>query len=151
MRISDWSSDVCSSDLTNADFKALVDAAHAKGMKVYMDILVNHTADVIEMAECKGYDCPYRSRADYPYARRAADGAPVNAGFAGDAPSSPDNFTRLTDPNFAYTGKVAPHEKDIKVPAWLNDPIYYHNRGNSTFAGESSTMGDFVGLDDLMT
>src|SRR3546814_5997672 len=37
------------------------------------------------------------------------------------------------------------------VPAWLNDPIYYHNRGNSTFTGESSTMGDFVGLDDLMT
>src|SRR3546814_13721197 len=47
--------------------------------------------------------------------------------------------------------KVAPQEKDIKVPAWLNDPIYYHNRGNSTFTGESSTMGDFVGLDDLMT
>src|SRR3546814_6942207 len=37
------------------------------------------------------------------------------------------------------------------VPAWLNDPIYYHNRGDSTFAGESSTMGDFVGLDDVMT
>jgi glycosidase len=136
---------------TNADFKALVDAAHARGMKVYMDILINHTADVIEMAECEGYDCPYRSRADAPYSRRAADGAPVNDGFAGDGVSSPENFARLTDPNFAYTVKVAPNEKDIKVPAWLNDPIYYHNRGNSTFSGESSTMGDFVGLDDLMT
>src|SRR3546814_6698110 len=47
---------------TNADFKALVDAAHAQGMKVYMDILINHTADAIAMAECTGYDCPYRSR-----------------------------------------------------------------------------------------
>ena len=35
---------------TNADFKALVDAAHARGMKFYMDIVVNHTADVIQSA-----------------------------------------------------------------------------------------------------
>src|SRR3546814_10520308 len=102
MRISDWSSDVCSSDL-------------------------------------------------YPYSHLAAEGAPFNDGFAGDNVASSGNFARLTDPNFAYTVKVAPNEKDIKVPAWLNDPIYYHNRGNSTFTGESSTMGDFVGLDDLMT
>ena len=27
----------------------------------------------------------------------------------------------------------------------------YHNRGDSTFAGESSTYGDFIGLDDLFT
>ena len=46
---------------------------------------------------------------------------------------------------------VPPAEKDIKRPAWLNDPIYYHNRGNSTFRGRSSTMGDFGGLDDVFT
>ncbi len=39
----------------------------------------------------------------------------------------------------------------MKRPAWLNDPIYYHNRGNSLFRGESSTLGDFVGLDDVFT
>ena len=27
----------------------------------------------------------------------------------------------------------------------------YHNRGDSTFAGESANYGDFVGLDDLFT
>ena len=37
------------------------------------------------------------------------------------------------------------------MPAWLNDPTNYHNRGDSTFAGESSTYGDFSGLDDLFT
>jgi glycosidase len=42
-------------------------------------------------------------------------------------------------------------ERNVKVPAWLNDPIYYHNRGNSTFRGESSLMGDFFGLDDIFT
>jgi alpha-amylase len=32
---------------TNEDLRALVDAAHARGMKVYFDIITNHTADVI--------------------------------------------------------------------------------------------------------
>ena len=71
---------------TDADFKALVDAAHARGMKVYMDIVVNHTADVIQYRECgERSHCPYRSRADYPYQRRGGvDGAAINTGFAGD-------------------------------------------------------------------
>ena len=40
---------------------------------------------------------------------------------------------------------------DVKVPAWLNDVTLYHNRGNTTFAGENSQYGDFFGLDDLFT
>jgi glycosidase len=135
---------------TNAEFKALVDAAHKRGIKVYMDIVVNHTADVIQFRECG--DCAYRSRADYPYQRKGGvSGAAINPGFAGDDDHSAQNFARLTRPDYAYTPFVAEAEKSVKVPAWLNDPIYYHNRGNSTFTGESSTMGDFVGLDDLMT
>ncbi|MGI8611379.1 MAG: alpha-amylase family glycosyl hydrolase [Sphingomicrobium sp.] len=138
---------------TNADFKAFVDAAHARGMKVYMDIITNHTADVLFFAECEGTgSCPYRSVGDYPYqVRGGINGARINRGFAGHEVGTPGNFARLTDPNFAYTVKVSPAEKAIKVPAWLNDPIYYHNRGDTTFRGESSRMGDFVGLDDLMT
>jgi len=132
---------------TNADFKALVDAVHARGMKFYMDIVVNHTADVIQLEGCKsGVDCPYRSIADYPYQRRGGvNGAPTNSGFDGT------NFAKLTDPNYAYTVSVPAAEKDIKRPAWLNEPIYYHNRGNSTFRGESSLTGDFFGLDDVFT
>jgi glycosidase len=138
---------------TNADFKALVDAAHARGMKVYMDIIANHTADVLYFAECEGKgECPYRSVADYPHQTRGGvKGARINSGFAGHEVQTAENFTRLTDPNYAYTVKVAPRERSVKVPAWLNDPIYYHNRGDTTFRNESSRMGDFVGLDDLMT
>ena len=138
---------------TNADFKALVDAAHGRGMKVYMDIIANHTADVIQFAECNRNDeCPYRSIADYPYQRRGGlAGAPTNAGFNGEGDGSMANFARLTDPNYAYTVSVPAAERSVKVPAWLNDPIHYHNRGNSTFRGESSQQGDFVGLDDLFT
>ena len=137
---------------TNADFKALVDAAHGRGMKVYMDIVVNHTADVIAYKECPASDCVYRSRADYPYQRRgSSDGAAINAGFAGDGVQTAANFVHLTDPAFAYTPFVSKGQEHAKTPDWLNDPLLYHNRGNSTYEGESATMGDFVGLDDLMT
>jgi glycosidase len=133
---------------------ALVDAAHARGMKVYLDIIANHTADVIAYRECPARACPYRSRAEYPYSRRGGlQGEPINSGFAGDDPAhqTAENFAKLTRPDFAYTPYVPRGEERIKVPAWLNEPIYYHNRGNSTFSGESSELGDFSGLDDLMT
>ncbi len=137
---------------SDKDMRAFVDAAHARGMKVYLDIITNHTADVIQYRECQNVACPYRSRADYPYSRKGGPGGTaINEGFAGDGLRTVENFAKLTDPTYAYTPFVPPAEANIKVPAWLNAPIYYHNRGNSDFWGESSLHGDFVGLDDLMT
>lgn len=137
---------------TNAEFKAFVDAAHARGMKVYMDIIINHTADVIGYAEGEANGYRYRSKGEYPYSRRGGvDGKAINAGFAGDANADPANWAKLTDPTFAYTPVVPEAEKNVKVPAWLNDVTLYHNRGNSHWVGESSLYGDFSGLDDLAT
>lgn len=149
---------------TKADLKAFVDAAHARGIKIYLDIITNHSADVIALRECHpegeapanagAGPCPYRSRADYPYTTRGGPkGAKINPGFMGDADEfqTKENFDRLVDPAFAYTPYVPEAEKAIKAPAWMNDVRYYHNRGNSTFEGESSTHGDFVGLDDFLT
>ena len=137
---------------TDADFKALVDAAHSRGLKVYLDIVVNHTADVIHYRECPDRSCPYRSRADYPYTLRGGDRTqPINRGFAGDDILTAANFAHMTDPDWAYTPVVAPAEAHAKNPDWLNNPIYYHNRGDSTFAGDSFTIGDFGGLDDVFT
>lgn len=137
---------------TKADYKAFVDAAHARGMKVYFDIVVNHTADVIKYRECEASACAYRSRADFPYVRSAL-GQEINRGFLGDEAPYLDaaNFARLTRADYAYTPYVPAAEKHAKKPGWLNDPIYYHNRGESTFAGESSRFGDFFGLDDVFT
>lgn len=135
---------------TEAEFKAFVDAAHARGIKVYMDIIVNHTADVIQYRE--GGDYAYRGKADYPYSRRGGvNGAPINPGFAGDHVAAPENWDKLTDPTWAYTPFVPKGEERVKKPDWLNDPIYYHNRGNTNWWGESATFGDFVGLDDVAT
>ncbi|MFN3989419.1 MAG: alpha-amylase family glycosyl hydrolase [Erythrobacter sp.] len=138
---------------TMDDFKAFVAAAHARGMKVYMDIITNHTADVIKYREGDTTGSyAYRSIADYPYSRRGgAGGTPINEGFLGHEVPTPENFARLTDPTYAYTPYVPPAEARVKVPQWLNDPIYYHNRGDTTFSGENSRHGDFVGLDDLFT
>ena len=124
-------------------------------MKVYLDIVANHTADVIKYRECApDLPCPYRSEADYPYSRRGGvDGPAINSGFAGaDAPhQTTDNFSRLVSPDWAYTPYAPRAEAHLKKPEWLNDPIYYHNRGDSIFRGESSENGDFAGLDDLFT
>ena len=138
---------------SDADFKALVDAAHARGMKVYMDIIVNHTADVIKYRECvPDQYCRYRGLGGYPYQRRGGvTGAAINPGFAGHGDGSAANFAKLTDPKYAYTPYLPKGEERAKTPAWLNDVTLYHNRGDSTFSGESSTLGDFSGLDDLMT
>lgn len=139
---------------TDADLHELVSAAHMRGMKVYLDIVVNHTADVIRYRECPVAPCPYRSEAEYPYTRRGGpDAAAINEGFLGlDGPYQTDaNFAHLTRPDYAYTPYVPAGQEHLKVPDWLNDPIYYHNRGDSTWAGESVTLGDFFGLDDVMT
>ncbi len=139
---------------TRAELKQFVDAAHARGMKVYLDIITNHTADVIRYRECPKNDCAYRSLADYPHSTRGGPGgARINEGFSGidKANQRSGNFEKLKRPDFAYRPYVPRGEANIKVPAWLNDPIYYHNRGDTIFRGESSTLGDFAGLDDLFT
>lgn len=141
---------------TRADFKQFVDAAHARGMKVILDIVINHTADVIRYRECPHSPCAYRSEGAYPFTRHGGpSGAPINAGFLGDdeAHLTPENFAHLTRPDFAYTPYVPAGETHVKKPEWLNNPIYYHNRGD--FAGSGAqdmiTHGDFSGLDDLAT
>ncbi|MBE1874750.1 pullulanase-type alpha-1,6-glucosidase [Myceligenerans pegani] len=128
---------------TNEELTALIDDAHTRGIKVYFDIITNHTADVVDYAEGT-YD--YVDQATRPYTD--ADGNPFDpADFAGTG-----DFPALdAATSFPYTPQLAPEDADLKVPAWLNDPTLYHNRGNSTWEGESVTYGDFSGLDDLMT
>lgn len=111
-----------------------------------MDIVVNHTADVIQYKECPESRCAYRGVADYPYTRQGGvAGAPINDGFDGK------DFRKLKRTDWAYTPYVPVGQEHAKKPDWLNDPIYYHNRGDSTFAGESSLLGDFATLDDVFT
>ncbi len=128
---------------TNAELEAFIDEAHAEGIDVYFDIITNHTADVIAY---EGGEYAYVDQDTRPY-RDAAGAAFDPADYAGTA-----DFPDL-DPatSFPYVPVVTDAEAEVKVPAWLNDVTLYHNRGDSTYAGESTTYGDFAGLDDLMT
>ncbi|GGY40022.1 pullulanase-type alpha-1,6-glucosidase [Streptomyces djakartensis] len=128
---------------TNKDLETLIDKAHAKGMKVFFDVITNHTADVVDYEE-KSYD--YLSKGAFPYLTK--DGVPFDDADYADGRR---DFPEVDRDSFPRTPAVPAAKKNLKVPSWLNDPTMYHNRGDSTFAGESSTHGDFSGLDDLWT
>ncbi|MEU6281489.1 pullulanase-type alpha-1,6-glucosidase [Streptomyces sp. NPDC047028] len=125
---------------TNHDLKTLVSKAHAKGMKVFFDVITNHTADVVDY---QGTSQDYLSKGAFPYLTK--DGRPFDDADYADGTKK---FPEVDSGSFPYTPEVT---SAGKVPAWLNDPTMYHNRGDSTFAGESATYGDFSGLDDLWT
>ncbi|MDT0570129.1 pullulanase-type alpha-1,6-glucosidase [Streptomyces sp. DSM 3412] len=128
---------------TNKDLETLISKAHAKGMKVFFDVITNHTADVVDNEE-KSYD--YLSKGAFPYLTK--DGKPFDDT---DHAGGGSGFPSVDRDSFPRTPVVPAAKKNAKVPSWLNDPTMYHNRGDSTWAGESATHGDFVGLDDLWT
>ncbi|WP_341360367.1 pullulanase-type alpha-1,6-glucosidase [Georgenia sp. M64] len=124
---------------TNAELEAFVDEAHARGIDVFFDIITNHTADLIDYEEgvysyVEKSASPYLDTADQPF-------DPADYAGTGDFPA-------MDTTSFPYTPVRT--GGDV-TPAALNDVTLYHNRGDSTWTGESVTYGDFIGLDDLMT
>jgi len=126
---------------TEQDFADFVSCAHRLGMKVFLDVVVNHTADVIIPSggtayEAAGYrDC--RGRAFDP------------ARFAGGR-----RFPCVNAANMPRVPVVFAPDRNAKSPAWLNDVTRYHNRGDINFSScseECFEQGDFFGLDDLFT
>lgn len=115
---------------SNDELKELIDRAHDKGLKVFFDIITNHTADVIKYEQChrQGTEQFSTSKALCQYVSLADKAA-----------------------GKGYTPYVEQTNKQLKTPAWLNDPKYYNNQGDSTWQGENSIYGDFMGLDDLDT
>jgi glycosidase len=115
---------------SNDDLKSLIAAAHERDIKIFFDIITNHTADVIKYEECHDPEGNFLSSdqkgCDFISSEELAAGK-------------------------KYTPFVLASEKNVKVPEWLNDPKYYNNRGDSFWEGESAIKGDFVGLDDIDT
>ncbi len=128
---------------TDQEFGDFVDCAHRLGMKVYMDVVVNHTANVIGLSPGGSFVEPSQK----PY--RDCKGKKFN----------PASFVKKTFPclktsNMPYIPFLAANEKNLKSPAWMNDMTNYHNRGDIDFNSCSQIcfeMGDFFGLDDFFT
>ena len=127
---------------TEYDFKEFVIKAQAIGLKVIIDIVVNHTADIIRYDDNNSYvshdDAPYLDAAGTPFDLKDVAGK--------------DPFPKLdAKVSFAKNPSVDVTNANIKKPAFLNDLTNYHNRGNSTWSGTSVLDGDFFGLDDVFT
>jgi glycosidase len=125
---------------TDKDFADLVASAHGLGMKVYLDVVINHTADVVSLTGTSYTDIPYRD----------CHGKKFNpARYAAKA-----TFPCLKATTMPRVPFVSPGDRHVKKPEWLNDPLNYHDRGNIDFGTCSLTcfeQGDFFGLDDLFT
>jgi glycosidase len=129
---------------TDEDFAAFADCAHGLGLRVYLDIVVNHTADVILLSG----GTTFRSPDEAPY--RDCKGKPFSAQrYAGGK-----RFPCLSARYQPREPIVLPQNRKLKSPAWLNDVVRYHNRGNIEFSSCSPIcfeQGDFFGLDDIFT
>jgi glycosidase len=127
---------------TDADFAAFVSCAHSLGMKVYLDVVVNHTGDIIHLGGTS-----FVSPASKPY-RDCHGKAFVPAKYVTKKfPCMSAKYTPLS----TY---VLPTDRNVKRPAWLNDVTNYHDRGDIDFSSCSQLcyeQGDVYGLDDLFT
>jgi glycosidase len=127
---------------SDADFAAFVDCAHALDLRVYLDVVVNHTADVVLLPGGTTYsDLPYQDCRGRRF---------VPARYAGGR-----TFPCLSaTTSFPRTPVLLPADRRAKKPAWLNDVRRYHNRGDIDWASctaQCFEQGDFFGLDDLFT
>ena len=94
---------------TNAELKTLIDLAHKRGIKVFFDIITNHTADVLDYPD-SAYDAtgqvPYKTKAEAPY--KDASGKAFDD----------RDYTFIGDPFPAVDPKVSfPYEPTFKDPA----------------------------------
>ncbi len=130
---------------TMQEFKDFVAKAHSMGLKIYLDIVVNHTADVITYREGNAYISLFEK----PY--KTANGKKFDVVALAGLKTFPTLAELSLTKSFPKTAFVSKSQKNIKSPSWLNELKNYHNRGNSSFSGDSSKFGDFFGLDDVMT
>ena len=130
---------------TMADFKEFVSDAHSQQMKVILDIVVNHTADVIHYLQGGSYV----GVADQPY--KTINGKSFDPIKLADSSNFPALDQLSSNASFPKTPVIDTQNLTVKSPAWLNDPRNYHNRGDVGQSAESMQYGDFYGLDDLFT
>jgi len=129
---------------TEAEFAAFVECAHQLGLRVILDVVVNHTGDVISLTGGSG---GYIGPEQVPY--RDCRGKPFVPGRFLDR-----SFPCLSARFMPRVPVLVGDDRTAKKPAWLNDPTRYHDRGDIDFSSCNTAcleQGDFFGLDDLFT
>ncbi len=129
---------------TKTDLQTLINEARKRQLGIVMDVVVNHTADVIQPANGS---TAYQYKFSKPYLD--AHGRPFDDRDYINRPDFPKLNPAISFPVPPSFAREA--DRFVKKPDWLNDVTVYHNRGNVAGAGESAQYGDLVGLDDLFT
>jgi glycosidase len=126
------------------DLQRLIESAKKHGIAIVLDIVVNHTADVIQPA---GGVYAYQYKFSKPYLDATGQA------FDDREYINHPNFPKLSAESSFPASPTFQNDTDrkIKNPDWLNDPGVYHNRGEVSTGGESAQYGDVAGLDDLFT
>lgn len=124
---------------TEQDLLDFTTCAHSLGMKVILDVVVNHTGDIIQDGSTYN-PAPYRD----------CHGKVFNPSrYVGKS-----TFPCLSVKNMPNPPFVLPALAHVKKPDWLNDLTNYHDRGSIDFSSCSQQcyeQGDVFGLDDLFT
>jgi glycosidase len=126
---------------SDQDFADFASCAHSLGMKVILDVVVNHTGDIVQTSGGGTFSTlPYRD----------CHGKVFDpARYVGKR-----TFPCLSARFMPETPLVLPSLAKAKTPAWLNDVTNYHDRGNIDFSSCSQScyeQGDLFSLDDLFT
>jgi len=126
---------------SDQDFADFVSCAHSLGMKVILDVVVNHTGDIVQLEGGSTYSAaPYRD----------CHGKVFDpARYVGKS-----TFPCLSVKTMPHIPFFFPGGATAKKPDWLNDPLNYHDRGDIDFSSCDQAcyeQGDFYGLDDLFT
>jgi glycosidase len=126
---------------TEQDLLDFTTCAHSLGMKVILDVVVNHTGDIIQLEGGGMYSsAPYRD----------CHGKVFDlAKYVGKS-----TFPCLSAKYMPEIPFNLPGLANVKKPAWLNDLTNYHDRGSIDFSSCSQScyeQGDLYGLDDLFT
>lgn len=110
------------------ELRSLVDEAHARGMYVILDVVLNHTGDLFEYEE-HGSKAPF-------------DKEPYNIRWRG-----PDGVGRA---DWSEHPETPPRGAGV-TPAELRGNQYFRRQGNAFDGGAGEAAGDFESLKELVT
>ncbi len=119
---------------SGADFQALIDAVHAKGMKIVQDVVWNHTGNFGENELCHMFDKQYDSIQDLG----SLDCMKVNPD--GPLAKSTPNYSTLNNPDAEYAARLNCMKTDK-----LDTAFNYHHSAGMDYEQPSEQTGQMAG------
>ncbi len=119
---------------SGADYQALIDAVHAKGMKIIQDVVWNHTGNFGENTLCHMFDKEYNSIQDLGSLNcmKVTPNGPL-------AKSTP-NYSSLNNPDREYGARLNCMKSDS-----IDTAFNYHHSSDMNYEQPSEQTGQMAG------